>query len=319
MHWNFRRKKQPQAEKSPGKELLDDSKRIMSSFILTIISALVTIPLFIILYRYVPDIIIPAAKGIRIDHILTIIVLFTVIRVAAYFIRFFLYGASAMVVVLMIVGQIVGGFGFTDVYKKYMDLITYVGSNPIKISFLGSAKSGIPDSERILRAINYEDPVVRDFAVSSSRRYFADKEYNLRLRHVVKYFSIFKVMSAWDYVHDPKWEEYLSSASESIPLMAGDCDDYAILMAACIKAIGGEVRLVRTMDHLYPEVKVCTYEDFPEIIDLIKNRLFFKESLGNRIYYHLDEWNNIWLNFDYTNIYPGSEFMSNDIIGILEI
>ena len=91
------------------------------------------------------------------------------------------------------------------------------------------------------------------------------------------------------------------------------------MMAALIKAVGGEVRLIRTANHMYPEVKVCSYEQFPDIIDLIKNRLFFKESLGNRIYYHLDEWNNIWLNFDYTNIYPGGAFMEDEIIGIMEI
>jgi hypothetical protein len=319
MKWLSRNKQNPDSPETAGKVLLDDSKRIMSSFVLTIISALITIPLFIIVYRYIPNIIIPVGNGLRIDHILALILVFAIIRVAAYFIRNFIYGALVILVIVLAIGQIAGGFGFSTLYKKYMDLITYVGSNPIKISFLGKTKSTIQDSDKILLAIDYGNPILRDFAVTGSQKYFADSKYDYKYRHIVKYFSIFRVMSAWKYVPDPKWEDYFAKASESVKLMAGDCDDYAILMAASIKAVGGEVRLVRTAGHLYPEVKVCKYEEFSGIVDLIKNRLFFKESLGERIYYHVDDWNNVWLNFDYTNIYPGGKFMSDEIIGILEL
>lgn len=319
MNW-FKRKKNIETKpETAGTELLDDSKRILSSFVLTIIAAVVTIPLFIIVYRYIPDIIIPLGKGLRIDQILTVVVIFAILRVTAYFVRYFLYGALILVILVMVVGQIAGGFGFTDVYRDYKDLITYVGSNPIRIPFLSGTKTKIPNAEKIRMAIDYTNPVVRDFAVASSKKYFINAKYDYKYRHLVKCFSIFRVMTVWNYVPDPKGEDYYATAAESVKLMSGDCDDYSILIAACIKAVGGEVRLIRTPDHLYPEVKVCTYEEFPEIIDLIKNRLFFKESLGERIYYHLDEWNNIWLNFDYTNIYPGGEFMSDDIIGIMEI
>lgn len=297
-------------------EILDDSKRILSNFILTIVSALLTIPLFIIVFRYLPDIVI---DGFRIDHILALVIIFAVIRTTVYFIRFFLYGLLIVLFVVLVVGQFVGKFGFTDMYRNYIDLISYVGSNPIKIPFFPNIKTTIPDSEKIVEAIDYYNPVVRTFAVKSSQKYFSNYKTDYKYNKVVKYFSIFKKMSSWKYVADPIGEEYFAKASESVGLMSGDCDDYSILMAALIKVIGGEVRLVRTTTHIYPEVKVCSSADFPGIINLIKNKLFFKESLGERIYYHLDDWDNIWLNFDYTNSYPGSEFMSDEIIGILEI
>lgn len=323
MHWKFWKKKVIATEaavpETAGQKLLDDSKRILSSFVLTIIAAVITVPLFIMLYRYMPDIILPIGKGLRIDHLLLMIVIFSLLRVIAYFVRIFLYGASIVVVIVLIVGQFVGGFGFTDMYRNYYDLVTWVGSNPVKIPFLVGIKTNIPNGERIRVAIDYDNSEVRDFAVKASTKYFRDAKYDYTYRHTVKYFSIFKIMTIWNYTNDPKGEDYYATASQSIRLMAGDCDDYSILMAALIKAIGGEVRLIRTANHMYPEVKVCSYEQFPDIIDLIKNRLFFKESLGNRIYYHLDEWNNIWLNFDYTNIYPGGAFMEEEIVGIMEI
>jgi hypothetical protein len=306
-------------ELTPQMVLVNDSKRIASSFILTVVSALITLPLFVIVYRYVPDIIIPIGEGLRIDHILTFVAIFAVIRLFVALIRFFLYGLLIMMLFVMIVGQISGKYGFTKVFSDYVDLISFVGTNPIKIPFLASNKTTIKDADKILAAIDYRNPTVRDFAVSSSLQYFAKAKYDEKFRNVVKYFSVFKTLSKWQYVNDPKGDDYFAKASESVKLMSGDCDDYTILMAASIKAIGGEVRLVRTLTHLYPEVKVCSKEDFPAIIVLIKRQLFYKESLGGRIYFHSDEFENIWLNFDYTEIYPGGKFMSEEIVGILEI
>jgi hypothetical protein len=306
-------------ELTPQMVLLNDSKRIASNFVLTVVSALITLPLFVIVYRYVPDIIIPLGDGLRIDHILTFIVIFIVIRLFVALIRFFLYGLLIIMIFVMFVGQINGRYGFTQMYSSYVDLITFVGTNTVKIPFLPNTKTTIKDADKIIAAIDYHNPKVRDFAVKSSLNYFTKEKYNEKFRNVVKYFSVFKTLSKWQYVNDPLGEDYYAKASESVSLMSGDCDDYSILMAACIKAIGGEVRLVRTLDHLYPEVKVCNKKNFPAIIGLIKRQLFYKESLGGRIYFHTDEYDNIWLNFDYTEIYPGGKYMTFDIVGVLEI
>lgn len=317
----FRKKREgvPAPETNNGNELVKDSKRAFSSFVLTIVSALITLPLFIIIYRYVPDIILPIGKGMRIDHVLTFMLIFTIIRILVHFIQYFLYAALAVMIIVMTVGQIAGKFGFTDMYHAYVGLITYVGANNVDLPFLDTTKTNIKNADTIRAAIDYDNPVVRDFAVAASARYFSKSRYDYRYEKIVRYFSIFKVMSAWRYVDDPRGEDYYAKASESVKLMSGDCDDYAILMAACIKATGGTVRLVRTVNHLYPEVRTGTMKDLPDIIGLIKRDLFIKESLGEKIYYRSDKWNNVWMNFDYTNIYPGGKFMSTEIIGMMEI
>lgn len=310
-------------EQNPEKEnlggIIRDGKKILRSFLLTIVAALLTVPLFIVAYRYFPDIIIPVSGGIRIDHVLLFIVLFALIRVLVYYIRNFIFGLLIFSLIGLTIGQIAGKYGFTYFYRQYFDLITYVGSNPVKIPFLKSVYKSIPDEGLIREAIDYGNPVVRDFAVSSAKKYFGDIVIDQKYKKLLQYFSVFRVMSQWEYIPDPKGEEYFAKASESVNLMAGDCDDYSILMAASIRVIGGEVRLVRTLNHLYPEVKVGKAEDLPVIIHLIKNKLFYKESLGEQIYYHEDDAGNIWLNFDYTNIYPGGKFMSEEVVGILNI
>ena len=90
-------------------------------------------------------------------------------------------------------------------------------------------------------------------------------------------------------------------------------------MAACIKAIGGVPRLVRTNGHLYPELLIGTKKDLESINYLVKRKLFKHESKDNTLKYHIDENNQVWLNLDYTAKYPGGRFMSEKIIGVLTL
>ena len=53
-------------------------------------------------------------------------------------------------------------------------------------------------------------------------------------------FPFFKeIKSKWQYVPDPKLEEYYAPATETYYHLSGDCDDYSIFMASCILAVGG--------------------------------------------------------------------------------
>jgi hypothetical protein len=137
---------------------------------------------------------------------------------------------------------------------------------------------------------------------------------------------VFKeINSNWVYVEDPEGEEYFAKPEETIQLFAidgkfgGDCDDHAILMAASLKYIGAKVRLVRTPTHIYPELKVGDKRELDRMVQLIRSELFINESYGNSIFYHTDPAGDIWLNFDYTNGYPGGKFLDDKIIGILEV
>ena len=81
-------------------------------------------------------------------------------------------------------------------------------------------------------------------------------------------------------------------------------------------AVGGEARIVRTVGHLYPEVKICHKQDLVKY-NLLIRQLF--ETEGKDIFFHEDEDGYIWLNFDYTDRYPGGKFMNQKIIGILNL
>ena len=90
-------------------------------------------------------------------------------------------------------------------------------------------------------------------------------------------------------------------------------------MAACIKSIGGTIRLIHTKGHIYPELFIGNKIDLEKINYAIKKDIFPLESNKKAIHYHIDERGNIWLNLDYTAKYPGGPFMHEEILGALTL
>ncbi|MFO8055585.1 MAG: transglutaminase family protein [Bacteroidales bacterium] len=308
-----------QIQKGSKQKRHHKDRNLFAVGVLLLVSVLLTLPLFIVVYRYVPDIQVDIGQLYRVDHILSFLILLFTIRLLLNVFRNIVLGLLLATVIALGINQLRGEYGFSHIYQDYHDMLAYVQRTPVKLPFLKDAKMTVRNAPEIKEAVDYQDPKVRRFAVEASQAYFNEPDLYNKYGRVVRYFSIFKVLNDWTYIHDPQNENYYAKASESVELMAGDCDDYAILMAACIKAIGGEPRVIHTDRHLYPEVKVCHEDEFEEIIYLIKRVLFYKETLGDNIYYHVDEQGYIWLNFDYTGNYPGAPFMSDNVIGILEL
>lgn len=288
--------------------------------VLTLIALLISTPLFIMTYRFVPDLIFRFdSHSVRIDHFLTGIIIFGCIRYLLGLIQHLALYVFLAILILVSLSHFTGWFTYSDARHRYLDLISYVESNPVRIPFLKDEKMTIRNARQIREAIDYHNPEVRNFAIEKSMANFDNPTLYREYGNVIRYFSIFTEIVKWNYVPDPAGEEYYAKASESMQHLSGDCDDYSILMAACIKAVGGDVRLIHTKNHLYPEVKICHKRDFDKIVNLIKRELFLKESLGGTIYYHIDRDDFIWLNFDYTTRYPGGPFMDEAILGMLVI
>ncbi len=295
-------------------------QRPVMNIILILVSFIITIPLFIMIYRYVPDFIIRFdGNDIRLDHILTGVIVFVALRIILGLIEHLVFYVAVTAIVLLLLSHLSGWYTYSNFVNRYQDLVSYVESNPVKIPFLKDEKMTIRNARQIRDAIDYQNPDVRNYAINISQANFTELALYREYGNVIRYFSIFSEVVKWTYIPDPAGEEYYAKASESMHHLSGDCDDYSILMAACIKAVGGEVRLIHTKSHLYPEVKICHMRDFDKIINLIKRKLFLKESLGGSIYYHLGRDDNVWLNFDYTTRYPGGPFMDEAILGMLRI
>lgn len=306
-----------------------------SILLIAFITIVLAFPLFILLYRFMPSIILPiGSSGTRIDHVL----LFTVVTIGLFFIvskfkDIFIISSLILLIVLTIL-NFSGVYTLENLYKDYNKILYNIGEESLEKRFFN--RNEVFRQEQELRnAINYNDSIVINFARNAATIHFRAYEGLIRDRRILQYFSIFKeIQSRWVYVFDPIGEDYFSKASETIlqlqfnDYFKGDCDDYSILIAATIRAIGGDVRLVRTnivrpdgstFGHLYPEVKVGDKKDFDNIAHIMKT-LLFPEQIRNRpIRYYQDHKGFIWLNFDYNDPYPGGRYQSDIRISEMKI
>jgi hypothetical protein len=217
-----------------------------------------------------------------------------------------------------------GIYTLDNLYHDYAEFLYNISQNSLRQKF-EEHETFFKKEKELRESIDYKTPELKNYANSIAIKHFQENSHLSTNRKWVQSFSIFKeIYSNWVYVYDPVNEDYYSSASNTIKQLQddgkfkGDCDDYSIMMAACIKAIGGEVRLVRTVvvqgdrsvGHMYPEVKFGDTKDLESVAYLIKNVYFTEESRGKSIYYYVDSKGFVWLNFDYNDRYPGGKYMS---------
>ncbi len=280
------------------------------------LNVLIAIPVFLIVHQNLID----PNWVIGIDRILLFILIVVLIQFILRLLRRIIILAMALYLLALVYGSVFGGYGFMNVYEDYRALIYAMAENPYPQDIIISKLLPFPNKTRIIAAVDYDNPKVRNFAVMATTKHFRNFKRYGDYRALIQCFAAFQeINSRWNYVNDPKGRDYIANASESVVLLSGDCDDHAILMAACVRSIGGTPRLIHTTGHIYPEIHVGSKRDLENIHYLIKEVLFAKESKDRDIHYHIDERDQVWLNLDYTAKYPGGPFMSEEILGALTL
>ena len=308
-------------------------KEPSSSLILSLFSLIIGLPIFISVYKFLPTINIFSDNEFRLDYLF----FFGLIFIACYwtvkkYSKFF-YVFSIIGFLGLCISSISGLYSFKNLINDYYGLIYNLNEKIVKIDFI-EKDDPFNKQAQIIHAIDYNHELVKYYANNWSNKNFKGYKSaspDLKILHA---FSIFKeVKSRWNYTYDPLNEDYFAKASSSLKSLEldddleGDCDDYSILMAGLIKAIGGEVQLVRTIikqkdgleiGHIYPELNIGDENDLEIYTNLIKTHLFPKESLKKPIYYYKDHDGIIWLNMDYNDDYPGAYYPSNIRVSVLK-
>jgi len=318
--------KEPVINQSDEQKAGKDRNFGYAILVLGAVSAVLTLPLFIILYKFMPKIQFNVGESlIKLDYIILFLVIFFLTYYLLKKFRNLVIGICVAGLVVITITNFSGIYTLGDLKADYYSFLFKLSGDSFEVDFIEG--NGAFKKEKELReAIDYTNPDLRNYATSAAVANFEDQMHLSPNRKWVQFFSVFKeVYGKWKYVFDPANEDYYSKASETLKQLdydgffKGDCDDYSIMMAACIKAIGGEVRLVRTtvdhssgkqIGHLYPEVKVGTTDDLETVVYLIKNIYFPEESAGKPINYYQGGKGFIWLNFDYNDQYPGGKYQS---------
>jgi hypothetical protein len=284
------------------------------SVIILVLNILIAIPLFIIIHQNLVDPEWPA----HIDRILLFIVMVVIIQLILRLLKTVIIVCIALYLLALLFGSAFGSYGFNAVYEDYRSMVYTMADDPNPQDIIISKLLPFPNKSKIIDAVDYTNPRVRNFALMATTKYFKDVKGYREQRRLIQCFAVFKeIRNRWNYVNDPKGEEYIAYASESLQHFSGDCDDHAILMVAAVRAVGGTPRIIHTGGHLYPEILIGDKADLETANYLIKELLFVEESRGKEIHYHIDERGQVWLNLDYTATYPGGRFMSEEILGAL--
>ena len=289
-------------------------KEPWASIIIFVLNILIAIPLFIIIHQNLID----PEWPLHIDRVLIFIVLVVAIQLVLRLLKTILIACIFVYLIALLYGSAFGNYGFNAVFEDYRSMVYTMADDANPQDIIISKLLPFPNKSKIIDAVEYDNPKVRNFALMATTKYFRDVKGYKKQRMMIQCFAVFKeIRNRWNYVDDPKGHEYIAAASESIQHFSGDCDDHAILMSAAIRAVGGTPRIIHTGGHLYPEMLIGNKADLETANYLIKELLFVEESRGKEIHYHIDERGQIWLNLDYTATYPGGRFMSEEILGAL--
>jgi len=291
-------------------------KKPWDSVIIFLLNILIAVPVFIIIHQNLID----PEWPFQIDRILLFLGIIILIQLILRLLRTIIIICLALYVIVLIYGSVFGDYGFNAVYEDYRSMVYSMSDDPNPQDIIISKLLPFPNKSKILSAIEYDNPAVRNFSLLATTKYFRDVKGYHEYRRLIQTFAVFKeIQNRWNYVDDPKGKEYIARATESLIHFSGDCDDHAILMAACVRAVGSTPRLIHTGGHIYPEVLIGNKVDLEAVNYLIKEVLFKEESKNKELHYHIDERGQIWLNFDYTAKYPGGPFMSEEILGALTL
>lgn len=282
--------------------------------VIFLLNILIAIPVFLIAHQNLIDL----DWFLHLDRIFLFIAIIVIIQLLLRLVKTVIILIAFLYVISLLIGTLFGNYGFNRVFEDYRYMIYSMKENPNPQDLILSKLLPFPNKSKIIDAVDFKNPKVRNFALAATSKHFKNVQKSGDVRIMIQCFAVFKeIRNNWNYVNDPKGSEYIADASESLQHFSGDCDDHAILMAACIKAVGGTPRIIHTGGHLYPEMLIGTQKDLETATYFIKEILFVSESYNQQIHYHIDERGQIWLNLDYTATYPGGRFMSEEILGAL--
>jgi len=277
---------------------------------------LICIPIFIFFRKniYYFDAEVP------IDKILIFLALLSLfVFVLKIFRKKIAYSISIYILVFTI-ASIQGKYGLFGLYNAYKIIFLSDQMQQEEAILEQKTLKPFPNKTRVFESVDFLNPKIRNFALFAINKHFTKTPNYAVNRKFIQYFAVFKeINNRWNYVNDPKGQEYFATGSESLLYFSGDCDDHAILMCSAIKSIGGSMRLIHTGKHMYPELLIGTEKELEIATYLINSELFPQQSKGKTIYFHRDEKGKIWLNLDYTARYPGGPFLGEEVLSILDL
>jgi hypothetical protein len=192
--------------------------------------------------------------------------------------------------------------------EQYKQLIEAQEAELKEYSWCAGSRDSGTQVKTIPSAVVSNQPCVRDFAVSLVKEQqgaYSDRSRGLPGKEGLKQIcSLHKYLaSSWKYISDPTMirNDYYSPANRTIALgLAGDCDDFSILNASCVEAIGGVTRIMGGFctggGHAWAEVKIGNKTEWDRAVKIIRQE--YKDK-NKKLKPNIDEDGIYWLSLDW--------------------
>lgn len=289
-------------------------------FLLNLLSLLTMIPLAPYINRFLPPVEIGAWN---LDLILSLIISFLFTRLLLWIFKPLIIPAFVLICGVLLFNLFTRHYSFDNVYQDYKGMVLHnwvtreekqqdlLSFSPQKVE---SSRSKLVNGIR--EKIQYKDSIVRNFSVKHSLDYF--DEYLPKYGLQVRLLSLFKYINEnFKYVSDAKRDEYFATPRETILNgLGGDCDDHSLLMASCLKSIGGVTRIVIIKGHAYPELFCGDKEGFEQMKSAIVH--LFTNPPVEALYYHEND-GQYWINLDYSAHHPGGPYLNDDVVAVIDL
>lgn len=294
----FNQKKEKHTEK-------EDDEFIDNGF--GIILFLSSLPLALIIGRWLPQIILPLGEeGFDLHFFVAFIISYIILKILFSPFKKLLGMIGIVGLIVLIIMLIQKDITLAELKSNFFKGISGVTNN----DFGGKSMDNQIAIEIAIKDDYGVDKVVEDFLTTENLATCLPES-------TIASFALFvKISCNWNYKKDPPYRELFRPVSETINTLTGDCDDHAICLATSMKKTGARTRVVHTNGHLYPELLVGKVSDYDAIIECIRSN--FPSSKGKKIHMTKDA-GLLWLSMDYTNCYPGSRHLGTYKLETLEL
>ena len=199
--------------------------------IIFILNILITIPIFIIAHHNF----ITLDWAHHIDRVLLFLVILVAIQLILRAMRRVTLISVILYLIILFFGTVSGKYSFQSVFEDYRSMMYTMSDDPYPEDIIISKLLPFPNKSKILDAVEYQNPKIRDFAIMAINKHFKHVKGYYDYFTIIQSFAIFKeINSRWNYVSDPKGHDYIAKATESVEYLSGDCGNSADLMQAAI-------------------------------------------------------------------------------------
>ena len=138
------------------------------SVMVFLLSVVVTIPVFIIAHQNLVD----PNWFFELDRILLFVSLLSLLFFILKSFKTIMIFCFLMYIFLLVINSIIGNYGIADIAQDYNSMMFSMAENPNPQDVIISKLLPFPNKTKILNAIDYSHPKVRNFALMATTKHY---------------------------------------------------------------------------------------------------------------------------------------------------